>query len=331
MNFLHNLTSCRALFVWALVFVTKLCSPALSAATVTLSTSDGSGVSSFNSGLNWKDTDEAPSSTHDYQVSYITLRTPVGSGDYTFVGQSLTVVGGANPNAGILAIAGTGLITINNLTLKGGAGASVRNFAGNNTTVRLAGSISVPDLAAFGRSGGTNRGINVSATIGGEGKVSVDADTVTFSSANSYTGGTWVVSSGHLVAAAAGALGTGDLTLEAGTKLTLEASAAIADTASLFLDTGMIANSISLSFTGTEIVGALFFGNQQIAAGSYTVSELNKLLTDSYGASASIFTGAGVLQVGGSIPEVSSTALFFALPVFGIVLLCRRFFLGVRR
>jgi hypothetical protein len=88
------------------------------AAPVTLTASDATGASSFNSGVNWSDT-FAPSAGKDYSVgSTFTLRTPATTGDFTFAGNSLTIGTGGALNTKSSTVGAN--FTINNFALDGG-------------------------------------------------------------------------------------------------------------------------------------------------------------------------------------------------------------------
>ena len=116
---------------------------------------------------------------------------------------------------------------------------------GNNSTTAFSGVI---------QDGGLNGGVGGSLTKVGNG-------TLSLGNLNTYSGGT-SVSSGTLVAAHDGALGTGNVTVAAGTTLTLQGGANtnyIADAATLSVVNG---STVSLNFSGNpEVVG--FFESQR--------------------------------------------------------------------
>src|ERR1035438_6471860 len=97
------------------------------AASVTLTASDATGSSSFNTAGNWSPSG-APSSGNNYSTLGFLLRTPPSGANVTFAGDSLTVGGGsgggafspvtANNNALIYKLASQ-TITVTNLILNG--------------------------------------------------------------------------------------------------------------------------------------------------------------------------------------------------------------------
>lgn len=115
------------------------------AATVNMNADDAVNTSSFNSALHWAD-GFAPSAANDYQNNNFLLRTP---GDattaYTFGGASLLITSanatlGGDLNDALIfkgTLSGNTTITINNLTVNGGA---LRNGSGDANSFTLAGS-----------------------------------------------------------------------------------------------------------------------------------------------------------------------------------------------
>ncbi len=124
----------------------------------------------------------------------------------------------------------------------------------------------------------------------------------TLTGTNTYTGET-EVREGTLATGATGDLGLGDVSVFAAT-LTLGNADSIADTATLFFTAD---STINLSFTGTELIGALTNQTTGISAlaGFYDASQLNAFF------GADIFNGDGVFGV--AIPEPSTAVLLAAL------------------
>jgi hypothetical protein len=144
-------------------------------------------------------------------------------------------------------------------------------------------------------------GFNINSTTG--------AGTVTFGGANTYTGGTTVLS-GNLATDLVGNFGLGNVTVtdSISASLTLGNGASIADTAILFFGDDA---TINLNNASTETL----FGitqtddSQSIAAGTYTAEQLN----EEFGVDS--FIGSGTLTV---VPEPSA-ALLGGLGVLGLL------------
>lgn len=134
-------------------------------ADVTLKASDSAGKTSFNSALNWSD-GAAPHAGASYLVdSGRMLRTPEGGGNYTFMGDSLTL------NNGNINLKGTGNVTINDLQLYGcrlamGQGGNIRIY-GTNTIHGTAGAPSC-------YSGSQKRSTYIYALLQGSGEFQVE-------------------------------------------------------------------------------------------------------------------------------------------------------------
>ena len=268
------------------------------AATITQTSTDASGYSSFNSGSHWSN-GLGPRAGNDYG-SATTLRTPADSGSYTFAGDSLTLNSG-----GCLVFKGTtnaAVITVNPLLLR--SGSLVVNAMTTNPFT-LAGSVIVDsgNVANF-QVTTPNCGYTISATISGAGGVtftttctSQSAQAITLVKANLYSGGTTVSTYAYVIAAADGALGQGDVTVLGG-NLTLQAATgnAIADSARFTVAPSLAVGAVKLNYTGTEAVGAFSLngGVTYLADGIYTVAQLNSL----YG--GSVFSGSGSIQVNAS-------------------------------
>lgn len=289
------------------------------AANVYLTASDSEASPAFTTTSTWSN-GEAPSASHDYFINGnlfgSTPNTPNTS--YIFAGKSLTISNGAQ----FVVRGWNNTITVSNLILS--AGGSIRNWAGSSGPT-FVGSITVEG------SGSIFANVKVSASIGGNGQLLIERGTVILSGQNTFSGGTVLKShaSGNAILDAQhdGALGTGNVTLEAGTTLKLGGGIThnyINDAAALILNSGATANSVTLSFVGTDAIGALSFdgGNTWASEGTWGAIGSGARYT------SSLFSGSGILQVGPAIPEPSTTTLW----VSGIVLyaitfircLCRR-------
>lgn len=143
----------------------------LHSADVTLQNSDALGATSFNTGLNWSDTNP-PAPGNDYFTSNLVLRTPEVTNNFTFQGDSLTINSG-----GTLATKTTGTLTINNLVLAGGTlshfaspGVGITTIAGNGISVTANSSI------ATGGAGQSQRTWVINSPLSGTGNLTFSGD-----------------------------------------------------------------------------------------------------------------------------------------------------------
>lgn len=138
--------------------------------------------------------------------------------------------------------------------------------------------------------------INISGYVSIEGSaVKEDCkEKVFFETPNTYTGGTFVYSN-RLVVAASGGLGSGNVLVGADGELTLDASSAIDENATLSIMSDIDSETNELYFgkvhLGTSadienVVGRLYFNNEKQANGIYT-SETHP----------EVFLGNGILRV----------------------------------
>jgi autotransporter-associated beta strand protein len=194
---------------WGSVLVMNLLPPTQNpgGATVTLTASDASGTSSFESALNWSD-GTAPSWTRHFLVTDgRVLRTPADAAHHTFAGSSLTLSNGGtlafkNSSGGRYVSIGTDLF------LDGG---EVHDWAANSCN--LGGKITLrPGGGKFDPQGNV---MTVPALIGGLGQLRIGAGassavngTVTLSGVNTYTGGTVIEAAHTLQVSGAGTLGS---------------------------------------------------------------------------------------------------------------------------
>lgn len=144
---------------------------------------------------------------------------------------------------------------------------------------------------------------------------------------NSFLGGVFV-NEGSLIAGGNKSLGTGDVTLAAGTMLTLNATVtnAISNTATLTLNGANDATAAKLNLLATtgvlqETIGSLVLNGVQQPAGTYGATGSGAMnINDNY------FSGGGILTV--AVPEPSTYALVASA---GLVLLALRRRAAVRR
>ncbi|WP_043585535.1 autotransporter-associated beta strand repeat-containing protein [Geminisphaera colitermitum] len=151
--------------------------------------------------------------------------------------------------------------------------------------------------------------------IGGTLKLVKDgAGTQTLLGASTHTGST-EIETGLLATGATGDFGLGDVRVGAAS-LTLGNAASIADTATLFFKTD---STVNLSFTGTELLGALINETNGISAtaGTYTAEQLNAFF------GVSVFGGNGLLNIA-PIPEPSVCAALGGLAALGLAGLLHR-------
>jgi autotransporter-associated beta strand protein len=176
--------------------------PAL-AADLTLKGMDASNTSSFTSPLTglaagWGPSGLAPTSGTNYLTGTYTLRSPIGSGSYTFPGASLSIDAGGN-----FYLKGntTGMtLTINNLKLNGGAILQIVGSAGCQTTLDGTISLSATSsllaktneslIVAAKITGGASAGLN----IGQSGSSEYAGDVKLSNDNNDYTGTTHILS-----------------------------------------------------------------------------------------------------------------------------------------
>jgi autotransporter-associated beta strand protein len=138
----------------------------------------------------------------------------------------------------------------------------------------------------------------LSGVISGTGTAGLIKDgtgALTLGNANTYPGGT-TINAGILEAAAAGALGNGNVTVSAGT-LKLSNASAMASTATLTVPTSPSGNA-DLSFNGRQRISTLKFGSTTKAVGTW--GSLTSVAYYKDGA----FTGNGLLEVGNNNPPV---------------------------
>lgn len=120
------------------------------AGTSTLNAGDGLNTSSFNTSLHWTG-GLAPGPGTNFFTSTFTMRTPSAAGNYTFLGDSLTI----NTGGGLSIKGGSGnTITLNNLTNSG----AINNAINSSTIAVLTGNMTVVGAATFNTGSGTLAG-----------------------------------------------------------------------------------------------------------------------------------------------------------------------------
>jgi fibronectin-binding autotransporter adhesin len=201
------------------------------AADVTLRGNDPIDTNSFSgpgtAPNGWND-NAAPSAGNNYFTGAFQLRSPVGTAAATFAGDSLSIDAG-----GSLLFKGSGIYTINNLILNGGAlihGDTA--IAAPNNIATLAGSITIAAASTIDTTANANRIITVNSAIHGSGPLTIQGTNgaVNFTNtANDFTGPLTLSGSSALVI---GALTNGGVASAMG--------AATADAANLIFNGGTL-------------------------------------------------------------------------------------------
>lgn len=271
------------------------------AANIFLRGSDPLNSTSFNNALaaplGWSN-DSAPTAGNNYFTGAFALRTPTGTGSATFAGTSLSIDTG-----GSLSFKGSGVYTVNNLILNGGAiiQADV-NVASPNNIATLAGSITVTAQSTFYTSTGPDRIINVQSVIHGTGGITVAGNVgsvgaVNFlNTANDFTG---VLTLGGTIPLIVPALTNGGIAGALG--------AASANAGNLFFDGGPL-----------RINGATSSSTNRL----FTLTTRNGAIDSAHATAAVSFTNTGAIAIGGTgartltFTGVSTGANTFA-PIIG--------------
>ncbi len=244
----------------------------------------------------------------------INMNTPTGNTHYLgaidFTGTVNRALGDSSATSGTLQLNGATVNAVNNVIVRhsgtalftmqnNGGGAGLMNIALGNTTDNIinidnTGGITISSII---KNAGGNH-----LTVGGAGSGSL-----TLSGANTYTGGT-TISSAKVVAAANGALGTGNVNVNTpGLGLTLQGAFNnfIADAATVSIATGA---AMALNQTGgSDTVASLVLGGvTQTTPGTYGSSA-----SGAANQNDTFFSGTGTLTIGAaptiSINDVTQT------------------------
>lgn len=190
----------------------------------------------------------------------------------------------------------TGSTTVNSGTLQLGIGGTTGSLSPSSTiSIAAAGTLRFDHTSGADFVQGTNFS---SAAITGAGKIIKDGtSSLTFNVANTFAGGL-TINKGTVIALADGALGTGNVSLTAGSiTLTLQSGATnnyIADSATLsYVSTDII----NLTYTGTDTVTGLTVDGVAQGAGVYGASFINP---------DGVFAGTGSITV---VPEPTTVAM----------------------
>ncbi len=255
-------------------------------------------------------------------------------GTFTTNGSQLTVSGSAGTTQGTYNLNG-GTLTTGNVS--GYSGTSTFHF--NGGTLQAAAdstsfvvSLTVADVQAGGAKIDTN-GYNVTisqslvtGTAAGTkdgGLTKIGTGILTLSAANTYTG-TTAVNAGTLAISANGGLAKGNVTIAAGSTLTLAAGVTAAHNAS----TG---TTLTLAATSTINLNATIAGTVQDTYGAIVIAGVSQLLPGTYGSATSNaahvfpeFTGNGDVLLT-PVPEPGTwTLLGVGMGLLGASRRCRR-------
>lgn len=293
---------------------------------ITQTGGDGYGASAIT-GVNWSD-GLAPHSGANYinnslgdptgatGTSYL-IRTPNGgTTPVTFGGDSLTLANWGS----------TGI------SFKGGVGQSlsINLIMGNSIVVTAPGTAINGSIAVNGTSGtysefaepGTGSTFAINSSISGGGILNfIGTGTINLTSANNtFSGGTRIGNASGLTVTADGALGTGNVTFNGASTLTLQGGTLndyIANTANLTLSS---VDTVNLNYSGIDYVAGVSLDGG---------TSLNTTPGTTFGATgsgatvtSSAFIGTGLLEIQ-SVPEPSSLALV-SIGGGGLLLLLRR-------
>jgi len=256
------------------------------AADVFMTGSDGFGTSSLTSAGKWSD-GQLPNAANNYFSSIYFVRTPGGSDNATFAGNSLTLQppsGQGNPMRSII-IKGSGTYTINNLTNAGGVincgnGNTLATFAGNAFTIASNSLISADqgpiafNYPLFGSATLTNNG--------GGGR------TITYQGDNTGFTGSFVVTDVRVELTSASG-GFGNPASATPNQITLGTG-------------GVLVDSAGITFNNSN-GGITLIGNGQIDAASTTT--IGVAITDSGGGFSFTAGGAGTVVLNNALNSYS--------------------------
>ncbi|VGO16668.1 hypothetical protein PDESU_05259 [Pontiella desulfatans] len=269
-----------------------ICASMASADTVSQDTDLGN----WDTASTWNP-DGVPTVGNDYTTS---MKLRVGSAG-TFSGDSLTI-----ESTGQLQLRNTsGTFTVDDLIMAGGV---VYAGTGNEVTFALDGNMNVTadsNLNGYWNStSGDARNLNILSKVSGSSDLESSASNngsthkLTIANAANDFSGTWISNVGTLEFANAGAVGAGDVRVNANGKLTIlgdwdaEASLYVANSANALVNVG------DYDWTVGEFN---LNGEGLLANDTYTVSELNAMAGN-----AAVFSGTGTITV---IPEPATLGL----------------------
>ncbi len=173
-----------------------------------------------------------------------------------------------------LSLAGTGI---------SGTGALI------NSAVSTTSTLTVPITLAANTSIGGSGNITLPDVVSGTGSLTyAGSGLLTLKAANTYTGGT-IINSGTLDGSVAGSI-PGNVTVSGTGVLELDNATAMFPSATLTLPNSPSANTVNLTFSGTQNIGVLIIGSTRMPAGTYGASATNP---------NNAFTGSGLLIVTG--------------------------------
>ena len=303
------------------------------AASVSLSTSDLSGTSSFNSAGHWNNS-AAPSSGNNYFTTDFILRSPANTMAYTFAGGSLSIDAGGRF---LMKGAGGQIVTVTNLIMNGGL-VDFANVNSDNFTETLAGNISLnPGTMSYlgALSGPNSETLLVTAPISGSGNLQIagasvnagaDNGAVILAGTNSYTGNTLVAGgtllingrsgSSNIIVTNGGTLGgigdiNGVVTVLVGGKLAPGMPSLGALTATL----GTFTSSNTATLAGTVIMKidrAVIPTSDKLAASNIIVSPGATLVVANIGSTNFVAGDTFILfsaPVGGSFSQLNLPTL----------------------
>jgi autotransporter-associated beta strand protein len=218
---------------------------------VTMGASDASGATSFNAAGQWSNA-SAPASANNYQTYEFTLRTPATGSGGTFGGGSLLLSGGRLYYAGTAS----STITVNNLTLNGGA----QVYNGGTGTCTLAGS--VISTGTGGTLNAENGAFNLTANLSGSGPMTFVNGTTTLAGNNSgFTGPMFV---------GAGAGGT--IIIDSEARLGTNPASFTSNQLDLNRGTVQTTQTMSLSNPNRGIMLDVSAGNFNVTTGTLTLA-----------------------------------------------------------
>jgi autotransporter-associated beta strand protein len=235
-----------------------------------------------------------------------------GAGTLTQAGSGALALSAANTYTGVTALCG-GTLQVGHAETAGTSGPLGKSAAANPGSIVLSGG-----TLQYSSANANDYSGRFSTAASQAYNIDVNGQTVTFATALTSSGGALTLSStaggGKLTLSAANTY-TGGTTIDAGTldvsgsikgnvnntggTLKLDNASALASGATLTLASSPAAGAVNLSFSGTQNIGALYFGTTQKAAGTWAASGAAHNNT--------AFTGSGVLNV--TTGPASSTAV----------------------